>query len=127
VLWKSISIAVLLSVFVSSCGAFEEENQQTIGKMREIALTAVEKNRQVTVLLKTKREGKKKFSGRPENVSERGFTLANLNTGQETEFAFAEVRELRMKRPRVGLYVGLGALAGGAVIATYILSQLSSD
>jgi hypothetical protein len=126
-LWRSVSIALLLSIFVNFCRALEEEHRQTVAEMREVAVKAAEKNRQVTVLLKTKSERKKEFGGRPEKISEQGFTLVSVRTGRKIEFAFEEVRELRIKGPRVGLFVGLVALAGGAVVAAYILSRLSSD
>jgi hypothetical protein len=86
--WKSVSTALVLSLFVGSCDAWEEEHRQTIAEMRDVALKTVEKNRPVSLLLKSKREGKEKFNGRPEKISEQGFTLVSLSTGQETEFAF---------------------------------------
>jgi len=127
-LLKTVSTVLILALFATSSSAsVGREDQQTVSEMQKVALKAVEKNRQVTVVLKDKRDNKKKFTGTPSNVSEQAVTLTDKNSGQQSQVAFEEIRELRMKGSHLGLYVGIGAAAAGAVVAAYILTQLSSD
>ena len=96
--------------------------------MGRVAQKAMEKNRQVTMVLKTKRDNKKKFTGLPSNVSEQGLTLTDTSSGHQSRFNFDEVREVRMKGSHVGLYVGIGVAAGVAIVVlAVIFSKLSSD
>lgn len=127
-LLRTVSIVLILSLFATSSSAsVGEERQQTASEMQKVALKAVGKKRQVIVVLKTKRDNKKKFTGTPSNVSEQGFTLSDRSSGQQSQVDFVEVRELRMKGSHLGLYVGIGAAAVGGVVAAYVLTQLSSD
>ena len=70
-LLKTVSTVLILALFATSSSAsVGREDQQTVSEMQKVALKAVEKNRQVTVVLKDKRDNKKKFTGTPSNVSE---------------------------------------------------------
>jgi hypothetical protein len=125
---RTVSWVLILALFATSCSAsVEQESQQRIPEMRKIALKAVGKNRHVTVLLKTKRDNKSKFTGTPGNVSERGLTLIDKGSGQQSQFDFEDLRELRMQGSRLGLYIGIGAAAVVGVLAAFSLSRLSSD
>jgi len=127
-LLRTVSIILILSLLAASSSAsVGEESQQTFPEMRKVALKAVEKNRQLTVVLKTKRDGKKKFTGTPSNVSEQGFALTDKSSGQQSQFNFEDVRELRMKGSHLGLYLGIGVVAVVGVLAAIILSKLRSD
>jgi len=125
---RMVSILLILILLATSCSAsVGEESQQTIPEMRKVALKAVEKNRQVTLVLKMKRDNKKKFTGRPSDVSEQGLTLTDTSSGHQSQFNFDEVREVRKKSSHVGLYVGIGVAAVAIVVLAALLSALSSD
>jgi len=121
---RKLSVALILSLFVtSSIMAVGQETQQSVPEMRKITLKAIEKNRQVTAVLKNRRD---KVTGIPSNVSEQGFTIQQ-GSGQQNQLEFEEIRELRMKGSHWGLYVGLGAAAVVGVIVAAGLAKLTSD
>src|SRR5438093_11542897 len=97
-LLRTVSIMLILSLLAASSSAsVGEESHQTFPEMRKVALKAVEKNRQLTVVLKTKRDGKKKFTGTRSNASEQGFRLPDKSSAQESQVNLEDVRELRTK------------------------------
>lgn len=123
---RTFSVVLILSLFVtSSITAVGQETQQSVPEMRKVALKAIEKNRQVTALLKNKKD-KKKMTGIPSNVSEQGFTLQE-RSGQQNQLEFEDVRELRMKGSHRGLYIGIGVVAVVGVLAAFALAKLRSD
>ena len=124
---RMVSILLILTLFSTSSSASVGGESKTVPEMRKVALKAAEKNRRVTVVLKTKRDNKMEFIGLPSNVSEQGLTLTDTTSGQQSQFDFADVREVRMKGSHVGLYVGLGAAGFAIVVLAVILSKLSSD
>ena len=125
---RMVSILLILTLLATSSSASVGDESQTVPEMRSVALKAVEKSRRVTVVLKTNRDSKKKFTGLPSNVSEQGLTLTDPSSGQKSQFDFADVREVRMKGAHVGLYVGIGVAAGVAIVVlAVIFSKLSSD
>jgi hypothetical protein len=128
-LLRTVSIILVLSLLASSSSASvgEESQKQTFPEMRKVALKAVEKNRQLTVVLKTKRDGKKKFTGTPSNVSEQGFTLIDKSSGQRSQVDFEDVRELRMKGSHLGLYLGIAVVAAAVLLTAFALSKIKSD
>ena len=123
---RMVSILLILTLFSTSSSASVGGESKTVPEMRKVALKAAEKNRRVTVVLKTKRDNKMEFSGLPSNVSDQGLTLTDT-TGQQSQFDFADVREVRMKGSHVGLYVGLGAAGFAIVVLAVMFSKLSSD
>jgi hypothetical protein len=121
---RKLSVALILSLFVtSSITAVGQETQQSVPEMRKITLKAIEKNRQVTAVLKNMRD---KVTGIPSNVSEQGFTIQQ-GSGQQDQLEFEEIRELRTKGSHWGRYVGLGAAAIVGVIVAVGLAKLTSD
>jgi hypothetical protein len=125
---RTVSILLILTLFSMSSIASVGEESQTVPEMRKVAQKAVERNRRVTVVLKTKRDNNKKFTGLPSNVSEQGLTLTDTRSGQQSQVDFDDVREVRMKGSHVGLYVGIGVAAGIAIVVlAVIFSKLSSD
>lgn len=123
---RMVSILLILTLFSTSSSASVGGESKTVPEMRKVALKAAAKNRRVTVVLKTKRDNKMEFSGLPSNVSDQGLTLTDT-TGQQSQFDFADVREVRMKGSHVGLYVGLGAAGFAIVVLAVMFSKLSSD
>jgi len=123
---RMVSILLILTLFSTSSSASVGGESKTVPEIRKVALKAAEKNRRVTVVLKTKRDNKMEFSGLPSNVSDQGLTLTDT-TGQQSQFDFADVREVRMKGSHVGLYVGLGAAGFAIVVLAVMFSKLSSD
>lgn len=124
---RALSTLLVLSVFATSLTtASAQETQQNVSEMRKLVLKAIEKNRQVTVVLKGNRD-KKKLTGIPSNVSEQGFSLQEEASAQQRQFDFEDVRQLRMKGSHLGLYIGLGVVAVVVVIAAAGLSKLTSD
>jgi len=123
---RMVSILLILTLFSTSSSASVGGESKTVPEMRKVALKAAAKNRRVTVVLKTKRDNKMEFSGLPSNVSDQGLTLTDT-TGQQSQFDFADLREVRMKGSHVGLYVGLGAAGFAIVVLAVMFSKLSSD
>jgi hypothetical protein len=107
-------IGVLLATSPSTLFA-EEAAQQNVPEMRRVANAAVEKSKQVNVVLRAKRGGKKKVSGTPSQVSEQGFSLTDANSGQVSKLNFDDIREIRMKPSHVWLFVAVGVAVGLAI------------
>src|SRR6266536_2101396 len=116
---------VLIVTMMTACSraAAIEASGQTLIEMRQVAQTAVERNRPLTVLLKAKRDHSKKFTGMPSNVFDNGFTLTNARSGEQTQFDFDEVREVRMKGSHVWLITGIGVGAGLALLVLLAFSK----
>ena len=73
---RALSTLLVLSLFATSLTtASAQETQQNVSEMRKLVLKAIEKNRQVTVILKKRKD---KLTGVPSNVSEQGFTLPGM-------------------------------------------------
>jgi hypothetical protein len=110
-----VLIGVLIAMSSSPLFA-DEAAQQNVSQMRSVANTAVEKSKQVNVVLRTKRDGKKKLTGTPSQVSEQGFTLTDSNSGQAIGLDFDNIRDIRMKPSHIWLIVGVGAAIGLAIV-----------
>jgi hypothetical protein len=54
-------------------------------------------------------------SGTPSQVSEQGLSLTDAKSGEASKLDFDDIREIRMKRSHVWLYVGVGAAVGLAI------------
>jgi hypothetical protein len=107
-------VAVLVGSSMSST-LFAEEAAQQKSEMRRVANTAVQKSKQVNLVLRAKRDGKKKLSGMLSNVSEQGLSLSDTKSGQVSQLDFDDIREIRMKPSHVWLVVGVGAAVGLAI------------
>jgi hypothetical protein len=105
---------VLVGSWMSST-LFAEEAAQQKSEMRRVANTAVQKSKQVNLVLRAKRDGKKKLSGMLSNVSEQGLSLSDTKSGQVSQLDFDDIREIRMKPSHVWLVVGVGAAVGLAI------------
>jgi hypothetical protein len=123
---RALSTLLVLSLSATSLTtASAQETHQNVSEMRKVLLKAVEKNRQVTMVLKNK--NMKKLAGIPSNVSEQGFTLTEESSAQQRQVDFEDVRQLRMKGSHLGLYIGLSVAAVVGVIVAVGLSKLTSD
>jgi 1,4-dihydroxy-2-naphthoyl-CoA synthase len=109
-----ITSVLLVAVLVASSSStlFAEEAAQQKSEMRRVANTAVQKSKQVNVVLRGKRDGKKKLSGMLSNVSDQGLNLSDTKSGQVSQLDFDDIREIRMKPSHVWLVVGVGAAVG---------------
>jgi hypothetical protein len=112
-----ITSVLLVAVLVASSSStlFAEEAAQQKSEMRRVANTAVQKSKQVNLVLRAKRDGKKKLSGMLSNVSEQGLSLSDTKSGQVSQLDFDDIREIRMKPSHVWLVVGVGAAVGLAI------------
>jgi hypothetical protein len=104
--------------------AAEQQLQQSASEMRAVVQKAVERNKAVGVVLRVKRDGKKKLSGMPSNVSDQGFSLIDRKSSQESNLDFEEISEVRLKPSHVWLGVGI---AIGAGVAIAVLLALNSE
>ena len=111
----STLMIVVIAVTSSMALASEEGSQQSVSEMRAAAQKAVKRNKAVDVVLRGNRDGKKKLSGMPTNISDQGLSLIDTKSGQESHFDFEEIREIRQKSSHVWLGVGI-AIAAGAEI-----------
>jgi hypothetical protein len=110
-----VLIGVLIAMSSSPLFA-DEAAQQNVLEMRTVANTATQKNKQVNVVLRSKRDGKKKMTGTPSQVSEQGFILTDTKSRQSIGLDFDDLREVRMKPSHVWLIVGVGAAVGLAIV-----------
>jgi hypothetical protein len=110
-----VLIGVLIAMSSSPLFA-DEAAQQNVLEMRTVANTATQKNKQVNVVLRSKRDGKKKMTGTPSQVSEQGFILTDAKSRQSIGLDFDDLREVRMKPSHVWLIVGVGAAVGLAIV-----------
>jgi hypothetical protein len=116
-------IVLVLAPATSSSASVVDESQRDVTQMQKIAQKAVEKGKAVTVILKAPRDNKKKYTGMLSNISQQGFALNDARSGQQNQFDFDEVQEIRMKGSHVGLFVGLGVAAGAAVVVLVALNS----
>lgn len=125
-MFKVTSILMILVMAVSSSMALTSEQglQQSVSEMRAVAQKAVERDKAVDVLLRANRDGKKKLSGMPTNVSDEGFSLVDRKSGQESHFDFEEIRELRQKPSHIWLGAGIAIGAGAAIIVLIALNSV---
>jgi hypothetical protein len=114
---KSTSVLLIVALMATSSKTLvaDQGSHQTMSEMRQVAIAAVNKAKQVNVVLSVRRDGKKKLSGVPSNVSEQGLSLTDNRSGQVSELDFDDIREIRMKGSHVWLVVGIGAAAGLAI------------
>jgi hypothetical protein len=114
---KSTSVLLIVALMATSSKTLvaDQRSHQTMSEMRQVAIAAVNKAKQVNVVLSVKRDGKKKLSGVPSNVSEQGLSLTDNRSGQVSKLDFDDIREIRMKGSHVWLVVGIGAAAGLAI------------
>jgi hypothetical protein len=110
-----VLIGVLIAMSSSPLFA-DEAAQQNVLEMRTVANTATQKNKQVNVVLRSKRDGKKKMTGTPSQVSEQGFILTDAKSRQSIGLDRDDLREVRMKPSHVWLIVGVGAAVGLAIV-----------
>src|SRR3954454_12819706 len=104
---RALSTLLVVSLSATSLTtASAQETHQNVSEMRKVLLKAIEKNRQVTVSLKNRKD-KTRLTGIPSNVSEQGFTLQEEASAQQRQVDFEDVRQLRMKGSHLGLYIGL--------------------
>jgi hypothetical protein len=121
---KMISVVLIVTMMTAfSRAAAIEESGQGLLEMRQVAQTAVERNRPLTVLLKSTRDNSKKITGMPSNVLDNGFTLTNTKSGEQTQFDFDAVRQVRMKGSHVRLITGIGVGAGLALLVLLAFSK----
>jgi hypothetical protein len=117
VLPKIISVLLICAVLTTTSSTLfaEEVAQQNVSEMRRVANKALEKSKQVNVILKAKRDGKERLSGMPSSVSEHGLNLTDAKSGQVSQLDFDGIREIRMKPSHVWLIVGVGVAVGLAI------------
>jgi hypothetical protein len=120
-------LMIVLLIATSSPAAVEQESKQTIPQMRNVLTKAVEKNRQVTVVLKPHSSGKQKFTGTVGTISVQSFTLAVKDSGQQRTVNFEDIREVRMKGAHIGLYAGIGVAGVAVVLVAFALVKMSGD
>lgn len=115
---KITSVLLIGVLMATSSGPLfaDEATQQNVSEMRTVANRAVEKSKQVNVVLRAKRDGKKKMTGTPSQVSEQGFILTDTKSGQAIGLDFGDIREIRTKPSHVWLIVGVGAAVGLAIV-----------
>lgn len=120
----STLMIVVMAVTSSMALASEGGSQQSVSEIREIAQKAVKRNKAVDVVLRAKRDGKKKLSGMLTNVSDQGLGLIDMKSGQERHFDFEEIREVRQKPSHVWLGVGIAIGAGAAIAVLVALNSI---
>ena len=115
----SVFLILVMAAGPSIAVAAEQGLQQSVSEMRAVAERAVGRNKVVEVVFKVKRDGKKKLSGMPSNISDEGFNLMDRKSGQATHLDFEEIREVQQKPSHVWLGIGI-AIGAGAAIAVLL-------
>jgi hypothetical protein len=104
-----------------------QKQRETVARMKQTAQKAMAKDKEITAVLKHSRSGKKKFKGKVKQITDDGLTLTDVKTGEQTQFAFDEIQEIRVKASHTGLIVGLAVIAGVAVAVFVVLAKITSD
>ena len=125
---KAVSMLMIIAMIAtSSPAAVEEESKQTIPEMRNVLSKAVEKNRQVSVVLRPNGTGTRKLTGAVSNLSEHDFTLTVKSSGQQRTVNLDEIREVRLKGSHIGLYAGIAVASVAIVLVAAALVKMSGD
>lgn len=125
---KVVSL-VLMSVWLSLAlvtPASAEQQAQQVARMKQTAQKAMEKDREITVVLKLQRNGNTKFTGKVKQISDEGLTLTDLNKGEQ-KVTFDEIQEIRGKHSHMGLIVGLAVVAGVVIVVLVTLNSLGKN
>ena len=120
-----ILTSALLSLTAVTPAAAQKQGE-AVARM-QAAQKAMEKDKEITVVLKHPRNEKTKFKGKVKQIADDGLTLTDLKTGEQTQFAFAEIQEIRGKPSHKGLIVALAVVAGVAIVLLVAINSLGKN
>jgi hypothetical protein len=121
-----ILTSALLSLTAVTPAAAQKQGE-AVARMKQAAQKAMEKDKEITVVLKHPRNEKTKFKGKVKQIADDGLTLTDLKTGEQTQFAFAEIQEIRGKPSHKGLIVALAVVAGVAIVLLVAINSLGKN
>lgn len=122
----SLILAGLLLLNSSVFAAAAAQETGTVADLQAKARSAMERHKQVVVITRHEKDGKKKFSGTISEVSDNGLTLVENKTGRTMAMSYEEVRDIRGKTAHWPIYI---AIAGGAaaIVLGVMFHELSKD
>jgi Flp pilus assembly protein TadB len=126
---KFVSL-VLMSALLSLTlvmPAMAQQQGQTVSRMKQTVQKAMEKDKEITVVLKHQRNGKTRLKGKVKQLTDEGLTLDDLKTGEQTQLAFDEINEIRGKPSHIGLIVALAVVAGVAIAVLVAINTLGKN
>ena len=125
--YRTISV-ILVAVLVHGSIAAQDQTQsspQTVAKMEEVLHKALEKDKAVKVILKTKIDNQKKFRGKVSDISDTGFVVADQKTGRIQKLAYEDVQQINQTGMSKGAKIGI-AVAVGLVVAVLVAATATS-
>ena len=126
---KFVSL-VLMSALLSLTlvmPAMAQQQGQTVARMKQTVQKAMEKDKEITVVLKHQTNGKTRLKGKVKQLTDDGLTLTDVNTGEQTQLVFDEIKEIRGKPSHVGLIVALAVVAGVAIVLLVAINALGKN
>ena len=96
--FKMIS-AVLIAVFLHGNMAAQASPSppQSVAQMQQVLRKAQEKDKAVKVILKTKIDNQKKFSGKVSDISDTGFVVTDQKTQTTKRLAYEDVQQVKQE------------------------------
>ena len=104
-----------------------QQQGQTVAQMKQTVQKAMEKGKEISVVLKHQMNGKTKLKGKVKELTDEGLTLTDLKTGEQTRLAFDEIKEIRGKPSHIGLIVALAVVAGVAIAVLVAINSLGNN
>jgi hypothetical protein len=104
-----------------------QQQGQTVAQMKQTVQKAMEKDKEISVVLKHQMNGKTKLKGKVKELTDEGLTLTDLKTGERTRLAFDEIKEIRGKASHMGLIVALAVVAGVAIAVLVAINSLGNN
>jgi hypothetical protein len=125
-LHKLMSVILAGGLILSSSASAAAEQAGSASDLQAKARSAMDQHKQVVVVTRVEKDGTKKFHGTITEVSDKGLTLAESNTGRTMAMFYEEIREIKGKSAHWPIYV---AIAGGAaaVVLGVMFHELSKD
>jgi hypothetical protein len=126
---KLMSLILVGGLILNSsvCAASAAEEQAgTASNLQAKARNAMEGHKQVVVITRSEKDGTKKFPGTISDVSDKGLTLVEKQTGRTMAMSDQEIRDIKGKSAHWPIYVAI-AIGAAAVILGVMFHELSKD
>ena len=128
-MFHNLMSLILAGLLLLNSGVFAAAAAQETGTVADVqakARSAMERHKQVVVITRHEKDGKKKFSGTISEVSDNGLTLVENKTGRTMAMSYEEVRDIKGKSVHWPIYVAITGVAA-AIVLGVMFHELSKD
>lgn len=124
---KVVSLVLVSALLHTSIAAQSQQQSptQSVSKIQQVLRKAKQKDKAVQVILNTKIDNQRKFSGKVSDISDKGFVITDEKTGQTEQLGYADVREVHQKGWSTGATIGVIVIAGVAIAAVLLAYRLT--